>query len=194
MNKPIVVSKNPNGEQFLIRTGNYYALLNKYGDLPPAGVSSWKDESLYHKCLLNGFEDVVPFEYEGDKISKADNSHLSDSMERFSYITTTNYNTIYIPVNRLKMVYQTEESLEPKKVNENYWKMKNNVPLNPVWIGYDYDVHDGHHRLEAAKRLNYSHVPCKVVGKDAKKVADAIKEYRKLWKSVYGGDSEWSFI
>lgn len=192
-NKPIIIARNPKGDHFLIQRGTKYCLLNNYGDLVPRGVSNWKGIELYHKCLMNGFEEVVPFEYEGDKVAKADNSHLSDNMERYSYQPSSNYNTIYIPINRLKMVYQTPDSINPRKVNENYWKMKNGVALDPVWVGYDYDVHDGHHRIEASKKMKHSHVPCKVVGADKERVKQAIEDYKKLWKSD-GSETEWNFI
>lgn len=104
---------------------------------------------------------------------------------------------IYIPVNRLKMVYQTEEATNWDKVRENMEKMTQGVGLKPVEIGYDDDVHDGHHRWIASKEKDYTHVPCIVKGKDEAERREAIAKYRVLWKSIiadpagndpFGGD------
>ena len=119
-----------------------------------------------------------------EHISKADNSHLPKGAERCAYIPNTNYGVVYIPVNRLRQVYQTDEALNPKKVNENRRKMREGIPLAPVEIGYNYDVHDGHHRWDASIKEGYTHVPCKVVGTDPEKVKAAREEYSKVWKSV----------
>lgn len=118
-----------------------------------------------------------------EDLEKAGTAHLPKGAERFSYKTTSEYGVIHIPVNRLKQVYQTDEALNPKKVKENMEKMKANAPLHPVEIGYNYDVHDGHHRWEAAKKLGHTHVPCKVKGSDPDKVKEAKKRYRQVWKS-----------
>ncbi len=69
-------------------------------------------------------------------------------------------------------------------------KMKANAPLEPVEIGYNYDVHDGHHRWEAAKKLGHTHVPCKVKGSDPDKIKEAKKRYREVWKSEVSNLSE----
>lgn len=117
-------------------------------------------------------------------LTKADNKHLPKGAERHTYKVPSNYDVLYIPVNRLKQVYQTDEAINPRKVNENAKKMKSGVSLEPVEIGYNYDVHDGHHRWEAAKKLGYTHVPCKIVGSDPKKLKAAKEEYTKVWKSM----------
>jgi hypothetical protein len=117
-------------------------------------------------------------------LSKADNSHLPDGAERCTYTPSSNYNVVYIPVNRLRQVYQSDEALNPTKVNENRRKMKAGIPLDPVEIGYNYDVHDGHHRWAAARKEGYTHVPCKVVGTDPQKVKAAIKGYMEVWKAM----------
>mgnify|MGYP001081834403 CR=1 FL=1 len=116
-------------------------------------------------------------------LEKAGTAHLPEKAERFSYRTPGEYGVIHIPLNRLKQVYQSDKAINPKKVKENMEKMKAGTPLNPVIIGYDYDVHDGHHRWEAAKKLGHTHVPCVVRGKNPNKVKDAKKRYREMWKS-----------
>ncbi|WIT25986.1 hypothetical protein [Bacillus phage SPO1L1] len=118
-----------------------------------------------------------------EDLEKAGTVHLPEGAERFSYKTSSEYGVIHIPVNRLKQVYQTDKALNPKKVKENMEKMKANAPLEPVEIGYNYDVHDGHHRWEAAKKLGHTHVPCKVKGSDPEKVKEAKNRYREVWKS-----------
>ncbi|APZ82293.1 hypothetical protein [Bacillus phage SPO1L4] len=118
-----------------------------------------------------------------EDLEKAGTVHLPEGAERFSYKTNSEYGVIHIPVNRLKQVYQTDKALNPNKVKENMEKMKANAPLEPVEIGYNYDVHDGHHRWEAAKKLGHTHVPCKVKGSDSEKVKEAKKRYREVWKS-----------
>jgi hypothetical protein len=156
---------------------------DKYGVCGACGKKRpWSEDGKYCEC---GHDHIVhEDEYKAEKLSKADNSHLPDGAERFTYKTPTNYDIIYIPVNRLKQVYQTDKALDPKKVNENMRKMKEGIPLEPIAIGYNYDVHDGHHRWEAAKRLGYTHVPCKVVGTDPDKVKEAKERYREVWKSM----------
>lgn len=141
------------------------------------GLENFKDDVLTTTVTRKSERLVID-------ISKADNKHLPKGSERHSYEVASNYNVIYIPVNRLKQVYQSDEALNPKKVNENVKKMKAGTALEPVEIGYSYDVHDGHHRWEAAKKIGYTHVPCKVVGKDAEKVKAAREEYLRIWKSV----------
>jgi hypothetical protein len=116
-------------------------------------------------------------------LSKADNGHLPEGAERCAYIPNSNYGVVYIPVNRLRQIYQTDEALNPKKVNENRRKMREGIPLSPVEIGYSYDVHDGHHRWAAARAEGHTHVPCKVVGIDPKKVVAARRQYMDVWKS-----------
>lgn len=114
---------------------------------------------------------------------KAGKVHLPKGSERYSYKTHSDYGVIHIPVNRLEQVYQSDKAINKKKVNENKIKMKRGTPLHPVEIGYNYDVHDGHHRWHAAMELGHTHVPCKVVGQDPDKVAEAKKKYREVWKS-----------
>ena len=116
-------------------------------------------------------------------LQKADNSHLPKDAERFSYNCTENYNIIYIPVNRLKEVYQTDEALDSSTINRKAKEMKDGKPMPPISIGYDYDIHDGHHTWNAAMKNGYTHVPCKVVGTDPDKVKGAIAKYKKVWKS-----------
>jgi hypothetical protein len=117
-------------------------------------------------------------------LEKADNSHLPKDAERFSYNCTENYNIVYIPVNRLKEVYQTKEALNPATIKRKAKEMKSGKPMPPVYIGYDYDVHDGHHSWNAAMENGYTHVPCKVVGSDPKKVKEAIAKYKEVWKGL----------
>ncbi|MMZ43540.1 hypothetical protein D1872_50960 [compost metagenome] len=119
-----------------------------------------------------------------EHLAKADNSHLPKGAERCAYTPTTNYGVVYIPVNRLRQVYQTDEALNPAKVNENRRKIREDVPMDPVEIGYDYDVHDGHHRWHASIKEGCTHVPCKVVGTDPEKVKRARKKYTQVWKSL----------
>lgn len=143
-------------------------------------------DSLTSKRVVKGLEGENPDLF--IDLSKADNSHLPEGAERHSYKPSFNYNVVYIPVNRLRQVYQTDEALDPKKVKENRRKMREGTELDPVQIGYNYDVHDGHHRWEAAKLEGYTHVPCQVVGTDPAKVKDALKEYKKVWKSLEESD------
>lgn len=90
---------------------------------------------------------------------------------------------VYIPVNRLHFPYQTEQATDFDKVYENLKKMKSGEHLDPIIIGYDYDVHDGHHRVEASRVMQYTHMPCKVGGSDALQVQRAREAYQEIWKS-----------
>lgn len=114
---------------------------------------------------------------------KAGKAHLPKGAERNSYLVPNESGVIHIPVNRLEQVYQTDDALNPKKIKEIRKKMRRNVPLAPVEIGYSYDVHDGHHRWHAAMGEGYTHVPCLVVGTDDVKVRRAKRKYRQLFKS-----------
>lgn len=116
-------------------------------------------------------------------LQKADNKHLPKDAERFSYNCNKNRNIVYIPVNRLKQVYQTDKALNPSTVNRKAKEMKSGKEMPPVYIGYDYDVHDGHHSWHAAIKNDYTHVPCEVVGNDPEKVKEAINKYKEVWKS-----------
>jgi ribosomal protein S18 acetylase RimI-like enzyme len=90
----------------------------------------------------------------------------------------------YIPVNRLKCDYQTEKALNFDKIRENVEHMKNGESLDPVIIGYDYDVHDGHHRIEASKIMKYTHIPCIVGGSNEILKKRAEEAYSEVWKSL----------
>jgi hypothetical protein len=103
--------------------------------------------------------------------------------DRYAY-RTHHKNPIYIPVNRIETPFQTEDALDEDKVRENMEKIKNGEALPPLIIGYKYNLHDGHHRLEAAKRLGHTHVPCIVGGRNKRRVKAAEKRYREVWKSM----------
>lgn len=104
--------------------------------------------------------------------------------DRYAY-KTKEKDPIYVPVNRIQTPFQTDEATNPKKVRENVRKMKAGVPLAPIVIGYkNHVLHDGHHRLEAAKKLGHTHVPCVVGGRNERRVKAADKRYRKVWKSA----------
>lgn len=90
---------------------------------------------------------------------------------------------IYIPTNRLHVVYQTDEATNWDKVNENFDRMKAGENLEPVTIGLDYDIHDGHHRYEASKMAGHEHIPCIVKGGNDIDRERAIEAYNELWKS-----------
>lgn len=117
-------------------------------------------------------------------LEKAGKKHIPKGAERFSYKTPSEYGIIHIPVNRLERVYQTEEATDNKKVTKIVRAIKEDKVMDPIEIGYNYDVQDGHHRWEASIKAGYTHVPCKVVGKDINKVREAKRQYRKLWKSM----------
>ena len=78
------------------------------------GLENFKNDVLTHKLVRKS--DVI--EQLAIDLEKADNSHLPEGAERFAYKTPTNYDIIYIPINRLKQVYQTDKALDPKKVKE----------------------------------------------------------------------------
>lgn len=150
------------------------------------GKKKSKHQELIVDLGLENFEkDVITHvrKSEPELIIKADNSHLPKNAERFSYNCSENYNIVYIPVNRLKEVYQTKEALNPATIKRKAKEMKSGKAMPPVYIGYDYDVHDGHHSWNAAMANDYTHVPCKVVGSDPKKVKEAIAKYKQVWKS-----------
>lgn len=117
-------------------------------------------------------------------LEKAGDKHLPKGSERYAYRTPSKYGIIYIPVNRLRRVYQSEDASNKKKINNICAEFKKNTIMEPIEIGYNYDVHDGHHRWDASIKAGYTHVPCKVVGDNPKKIKQAKKEYRKLWKSM----------
>jgi len=115
---------------------------------------------------------------------------LSGETKRYAYPvdwtrgTYTVEDVFYIPVNRLNMVYQTEAATDWDKVKENMDRMRAGEALEPVVIGYDYDIHDGHHRWLAAKALDHTHVPCVVGGTNELDVQRAKEKYAELWKSI----------
>lgn len=125
----------------------------------------------------------------GKKPNKAVKKSMEDKdreyspSDRYAYKTHTK-NPIYIPINRIRTPYQTEDALDEEKVKENISKMKAGKSLPALVIGYHYDLHDGHHRLEAAKRLGHTHVPCVVGGRNKRRVEAAKKRYQRVWKSM----------
>ncbi len=106
---------------------------------------------------------------------------------RFAYKTDAR-NPIFIPVNRINTPYQTAGATDPDKVNENIKKIKAGMSMPPLIVGYGSengiaDLHDGHHRLEAAIKSGHTHVPCVVGGMNEQRVKAAEKRYRAVWKS-----------
>ncbi|WP_052486982.1 zeta toxin family protein [Gordoniibacillus kamchatkensis] len=107
--------------------------------------------------------------------------------ERYAYKVHHSKDPIYIPVNRINTPFQTDEAIDEEKVKENIDKINNGEYLDPIIIGYkDYVLHDGHHRLEASKRLKFTHVPCIVGGRNERRVQAAEKRYRRIWKNAEG--------
>jgi len=104
--------------------------------------------------------------------------------KRSAYNVANPEDVIYIPVNRLRTPYQTEEATNMDKVNENYDRMQAGENLEPVSIGLDYDVHDGHHRIEASKKAGHEHIPCIVKGGNELERQRAIEAYKGVWKSI----------
>lgn len=104
--------------------------------------------------------------------------------ERSAYNVANTEGVLYIPLNRLQTPYQTEKATNFDKVRENVQKMDNGENLDPVIIGFNYEVHDGHHKLEASKIKGYTHAPC-VIGEfndiDKQRLYE---EYSELWKSL----------
>lgn len=155
-------------------------------DVPKPGTSEFKQ---YVKSFggMEHFKTLPIYQHylkqKNMKKSEDDSYYPSD---RYAYRTHTR-NPIYVPVNRLKTIYQTDEAIDESKVRENMRKMRTGEALSPVVIGYDHDVHDGHHRLEAAKRVGYSHVPCVVRGRNPRRTIAAEKRYRSVWKSFISG-------
>jgi hypothetical protein len=126
-------------------------------------------------------------------IKKAIDMEILKSLEnhnRNAYNVANASEVFYIPINRLQLVYQTEKATNWDKVKENIERMQNGENIDPVVIGYDYDVHDGHHKLEASKAMNYTHVPCIVGGSNPLDVQRAKEAYGEVWKAliIYGLD------
>lgn len=108
--------------------------------------------------------------------------------KRSAYNVPNEDEVIYIPVNRLRTPYQTEQATNFDKVHENFERMKRGESLEPVVIGYDYDLHDGHHRVEATCKMDYTHVPCVVMqGSNDIERQRAIDAYQEVWKSFNEG-------
>lgn len=103
--------------------------------------------------------------------------------ERCAYLTTSS-KPIYIPINRIRTPYQTDEAINKAKVASIEKLIRSQEELPPLIIGYNYDLHDGHHRLVASQNLGLTHVPCVVRGLEADKIADAVAQYRSLYKST----------
>ena len=116
-------------------------------------------------------------------VFKAGSAHLPEGAERCAYSVPSEYGVIYIPINRLRQVYQTDKATNPDKVRALVSRMKKHDNVAPVEIGYNYDIQDGHHRYTASEELDYTHVPCIVVGTDESKIKEAKEMYRSVWKS-----------
>ena len=104
--------------------------------------------------------------------------------DRSAYNVASTEGVLYIPTNRLQTPFQTVKALNFDKVRANVIRMENGENLEPVVIGWNYEVHDGHHRLEASRIQGYTHVPC-VIGKfnDIDQIR-LFESYSALWKSL----------
>lgn len=91
---------------------------------------------------------------------------------------------IYIPLNRLRTPYQTDKATNWDKVKENQKRMQAGENLEPISIGLDYDIHDGHHRYEASKLEGHEHAPCVVKGGNDMERERAIEAYKEVWKAI----------
>jgi hypothetical protein len=121
--------------------------------------------------------------YKEDKVKKS-----LECYNRNAYNIAKADGVFYIPINRLQFPYQTDKATNFDKVYANVQKMKSGENLEPIVIGYDYDVHDGHHRVEASKIMQYTHIPCIVGGNNPLEVQRAKEHYAEVWKSfaVFG--------
>lgn len=157
-------------------------------DLPPLGspeFNAWFKDSGY---TMSEFKQTPAYQHliakKKKRMSKAEASEKGYyPSERHAYKTYTK-DPIYLPLNRIQTPYQTDRALDESKIKENVKKIKNGQALSPVIIGYNYDLHDGHHRLEAAKRCGHSHVPCIVGGRNERRKQAAEKRYRSVYKSM----------
>lgn len=104
--------------------------------------------------------------------------------KRSAYNIANPEEVIYIPLNRLRTPYQTEKATNWDKVDENLERMQNGENLEPVSIGLDYDIHDGHHRYEASKKAGHEHIPCIVKGGNELERQRAIEAYKEVWKAI----------
>jgi hypothetical protein len=123
----------------------------------------------------------------GDLLTSIHSNNLNAQFRqnRSAYNVPNPAEVIYIPINRLKVVYQTDQATNWDKVQENVERMVRGENLEPVVIGFDYDLHDGHHRYEASHLADYTHVPCVVMNTpDEIGRQRAIEAYREVWKSI----------
>lgn len=102
--------------------------------------------------------------------------------ERYAF-KTNKRKIVHLPVNRIETPYQTEKALDEDKIKENMRRMRRGERMEPCVVGLDYDLHDGHHRLEAAKRLGHTHVPCRVGAVDDEQAQKAYDEYTQAYKA-----------
>lgn len=155
-------------------------------DLPPYGSPEFNGWLKSTSTDLEHFKKTPVYQHmiqkQRMKKSEEDDRGYHQSA-RYAYKTHAR-DPIYLPVNRIKTPYQTEEATNEDKVAENVQRIKNGDAMHPVIIGYDYDLHDGHHRLEAAKRVGHTHVPCVVGGRNERRVEAARKRYKGIWKSA----------
>lgn len=115
----------------------------------------------------------------------SNNLNAQFRQNRSAYNVPDPSEVIYIPINRLKVYYQTEKATNWDKVQENVERMVGGENLEPVVIGFDYDIHDGHHRYEASHLADYTHVPCVVMNTpDEIGRQRAIEAYQEVWKSI----------
>jgi hypothetical protein len=105
---------------------------------------------------------------------------------RSAYNVPNPSEVIYIPLNRLKTVYQTEKATNWDKVQENVERMVAGENLEPIVIGFNYDIHDGQHRYEASHLCDFTHVPCVVMNTPNEiERQRAIEAYQEVWKGFH---------
>lgn len=139
--------------------------------------------------IKSAMDDLIEYIATGGTLKKAIEMDLLKSIEphplqRNAYLVPHDVDpddVIYIPVNRLQMIYQTDAATNWDKVQSNVDSIKAGQPLYPVEIGYDHDIHDGHHRWLATQAVDYSHVPCVVKGQNPLLVEAAKERYREMW-------------
>jgi hypothetical protein len=156
-------------------------------DLPPYGSDEFNEWLKRSNYSLDQFKKTPCYMHmmEKKRLAKSEDYPNEEyyPSDRYAYKTNAK-NVHYIPINRIKTPYQTEKALDKYKIKSNRLAMRRGEALEPCVIGYNYDLHDGHHRLEAAKSMGHTHLPCIAGGRNERRVIAAKRRYSAVYKSI----------
>jgi len=141
------------------------------------------DELMKNVRNSGAIQKGLSFDLQKGIIGRSDLQRPVIPITRSAYNVANTEGILYIPTNRLQTPFQTDKALDFDKVRSNVTRMENGENIDPIIIGWNYEVHDGHHKLEASKIQGYTHCPCIIGEFNGIDKQRLFEEYSELWKS-----------